>query len=47
MDRETLEKLLETYTLEEILDYNNIDIIDLLLSAQEATELEWPYYRPL
>jgi len=47
MDREKLEKLLELYTLEELLDYNNFDIIDILLAAQESTELEWPYYKPL
>ena len=47
MDREELEKLLELYTLDELLDYNNMDIVDVLLILEDATELEWPYYRPL
>jgi hypothetical protein len=47
MDREAIEKYLELYELEELLDYNNLDIVDLLLLAGEATDLEWPYTKPL
>ena len=47
MDREELEKLLELYTLDELLDYNNMDIVDVLLILEDTTELEWPYYKPL
>lgn len=46
-DREELEKYLSVYTLDEILDYNNIDIIDVLLILENELDFELPYTKPL
>lgn len=47
MDREELEYYLSVYTLDEILDYNNMDIVDVLLILEDQVNLELPYTKPL
>ena len=47
MNEHEIEGVLDCYTLEEILEYNDLSLQDALLFLVEQEFLELPKYRPL